>query len=261
MPLKPKGETVSAPRKVDDPVAILVVDDKPAILDQIRSGFANSPWKVLPVAHTGEAIDACNKSSVDIALLSLSLPDNAAILLFQTLRANPKTKSLPVLGLSVKTAVDEQTRAQQVGFVGMVTKPIDFEDLKTKICRTLSLDTTSQYFQQRDGAVVVKIPAAFNQGIANAISGSLGTQATAAVESGLDKMILDLGQLQKADIVTIKLVMEAIETCQDIGLRHALIGSGAVSAECKNFEETQGLSFVSSFEEALAKLNANHEAA
>ena len=252
--LKPKVAAVAIPKKIGDGVRVLVVEDKPAIIEQIKTGLANTSWEVVASATPDEAIAAAAASPVHIALVSLALPDAGSSTLYRALRADPRTLSLPVLGLAVKSAVEEQAKAVQLGFAGIITKPIGIEDLRAKVCRALSLDTTSQYFQQRESALVVVFPPEFNQGVANAVSSRLTEQADEAVGSGLETMVLDLSRLQTADFTTIKLVIEAIEISHKAGLRHGLIGSPAMVAACSNFEEAKSLSFFNSFEEAVSAL-------
>src|SRR5580698_9295202 len=44
--LKAKAATAKKNKRFDDPINILVVDDKPAIAEQVRSGLADTVWKV-----------------------------------------------------------------------------------------------------------------------------------------------------------------------------------------------------------------------
>lgn len=255
--LKARTEVGTAPKskRFDDPLHVLVVDDKPAIIEQIEAGFADTKWSVQGLAQAGQAVDHCSQRLPDIILVSLSLPENAGFMLFQMFRASIKTKSIPILALSVKTATDEQTRAQQLGFAGVITKPIDIEDLKTKITRALSLDTSYKYFQRQDNALVLKLPANFNPSVAADISGNLRGKICEAVDSGLNRLIIDMGQLRSADVNLIKLGLTTILLCQESDIKYALIGSEAVCSECKNYEETKDWQFVPTFEEAKALLN------
>ena len=54
--LKSSNDSIRA-RRYDDPLQILVVDDKPAILEQIKNGLKQTPWIVNGVAQVGEAVD------------------------------------------------------------------------------------------------------------------------------------------------------------------------------------------------------------
>ena len=250
--LKPKGETTVRNRRFDDPLNLLVVDDKPAIIDQIKSGFGETTWTTHGRSQTGEAVDYCSQQLPDLILVSLSLPDSGGFTLFQMLKASSKTKNVPVFGLSVKTAADEQARAQQAGFQGVITKPIDFEELKSKIARALHLDTSYKYFEQREGVLVLKLPATFTTNVDNEVTHHLRNKVAEAVDAGLDRMVLDLSQLKAADVSVIKLGLSAMQLCQDLSLKHRVIGSEAVSKECRNYEESKDWHFVASFEEAVA---------
>ena len=253
--LKPKGQVQVKAKRFDDPLNILVVDDKPAIAEQIRNGLKDTPWAIINKAQSGETIDYCNSTVPDVILLSLSLPENAGYNLFQLLRGNAKSKSVPVFAMCVKTAAEDQGKAQQMGFNGIVTKPIDIEDIKSKVSRSLNLDTSYKYFQQRNGVLLLNLPANFGPGVANEVTLHLRPQFSEAVDAGLDKVIMDFSQVRTADISLIKLGLEVMGLCSELSLKNRIIGSEAVTQECKNYEETKDWRFMSSFEEALAALN------
>lgn len=253
--LKPKGQIQAKAKRFDDPMTILVVDDKPAIAEQIKNGLKETQWTVVSRAQSGEALDLCSQTVPDVILLSLSLPENAGYNLFQLFRGNPKTKSVPVFAMCVKTAVEDQGKAQQMGFNCIVTKPIDIEDLKSKVSRSLNLDTSYKYFQQRDGVLLLNLPANFGPGVANEVTLHLRPQLAEAVDAGLDKVIMDFSHVKTADISLIKLGLEVMGLCGELSLKNRIIGSEAVTQECKNYEETKDWRFMGSFEEAISALN------
>ena len=253
--LKAKGGGVKKLKRYDDPLNILVVDDKPAIIDQIRAAVSDTPWQVHGRTQTGEALDYCSQNIPDAILVSLSLPDGAGFTLFQMFRASTRTKSAPIFGLSVKTATEDQTRATQVGFLGVITKPLDPDDLKTKICRSLSLDTSYKYFQQREGVLAVMLPTNLTPNVANEISNQMRSKVSEAVDSGLGKMIIDMSQVRTPDINLVKLGITTIQLCNELSLQQRLVGSSIVQAECRNYEETKDWIFVASYEDAIRDLS------
>jgi len=255
--LKSKSESVKRAKRFDDPLNILVVDDKPAIVEQIRAGLAGTPWKVTSADQPGSALDSCmGGQEVDVALISLSLPKEGAYMLFQNLRGFASTSAVPIFGLCVKTAVADQTRAQQAGFAGIISKPIDPEDLKSKIARALRLETTYKYFQLENGALKLMLPEDFHPGIAHEVATHLNEQLTAMVDAGGNKMILDLTQVEKPTVPMIEFLISAILAAGKLSIRNVFVGSETLRRECKNYEETQSWQFVSDLEEAHAFLNA-----
>ena len=208
--LKSKNEAVVRAKRFDDPLQILVVDDKPAIVEQIQEALTGIPWIVQGVALAGQAVDFCSQIVPDIILISLSLPESSGFILFQMLRASVRTKGVPILAMSVKTAAEEQARAQQLGFSGIVTKPIGFDDLQVKISRSLSLDTSYKYFQRRDEVLMLSLPSAFNQAVANDVTGHLRNKLCEAVDAGLHRLVIDMSQIKTADLILIRLGQEVI---------------------------------------------------
>jgi two-component system cell cycle response regulator len=253
--LKAKNEPATRAKRFDDPLRILVVDDQPAIIEQIQACLAATPWKVSGVGQAGQAVDFCSLTMPDVILISLCLPENSGFTLFQMLRASAHTKAVPILALSVKTAADQQARAKEVGFTGLVTKPVESADLEHKITRALNLDTSHKYFQRREKLVVLALPANFEPAVANDISVHLRPKVCEAVNAGLNRLVIDLSQLKAADVTLIKLGLQVIQLCAELEIRYAMIGSEAVCRECKNYEETKNWQFTASFEEALAVLN------
>ena len=253
--LKAKNEAVAKAKRYDDPLHVLLVDDKPAILDQIRAGLADTTWTLSGLTQAGQAVDFCTNQMPDVILVSLSLPEGAGFMLFQMMRAAVKTKAIPIFALSVKTGVEEQQRAQQMGFNGIITKPIDPEDLKIKVTRALSLDTSYRYFVIQDGLLLLKLPPNFSPPIANDITLNLRLKVTEGVDSGLGRLLMDMSRLTNADVNLVKLGINVTSLCQELGVRLTMIGSEAVCAECKNYEETKDWQFASSYEEAVSILS------
>ena len=252
--LRPHGGTTTV-KRFDDPLQIIVVDDKPAIIEHIRHGLADTSWNVQSKPAVGPAMEVCNLIVPDAVLVSLSLPDNGAFSLFQMIKASPRLKSVPVFGLSVKTATDEQTRATQCGFAGIITKPIDCDDVKLKISLALNLDTSYRYLEIRNGVLILKFPADFTPQLGKEIGARLRDKIAEAVDSGVGKAIIDMSRITAPDMDVVKLGLTATQACQEFALKQRMVGSDAILLECRNYQETRDWQFESSFEEALAAVN------
>lgn len=252
--LKAKANAAKKHKRYDDPIHILVVDDKPAIAAQVSAGLADTPWKVTSCEQTSQALDTCSAGPVDLVLASLSLPGDGAFALFQDLRGRADTATTPILGMCVRTAAAEQARAVQAGFASVVNKPIDPAELKTKICRILSLETSYKYFQQRDANLLLTIPKDFQAGQTHEVSSHLETQLVGTVDSGGDKLIVDLSALETASLPIIELVVSAVQSAANLSIRCAVIAGESTRTQCKSYEETQSWIFAESFEKALELL-------
>jgi len=252
--LKPKSDEIVRAKRFDDPLNILVVDDKPAIAELIRAGLADTPWKVTCADQQSQATEVCMQQGVDVVLASLSLPKDGAYILFQNLRGSANTASVPVFGLCVKTATADQTRAQEAGFAGVVTKPIDCGELKNRISRALKLQTAYKYFQTNNGVLTIALPKDFHPGVAAEISAHLDEHLTPVVEAGGDKMFIDLNHIETLTMPIIELVLATINAAHKLSIRQVIVASDQIKSKCHGYEESQSWLFASTFEEASALL-------
>jgi two-component system cell cycle response regulator len=252
--LKLKTAAAKKSKRFDDPISILVVDDKPAIPAHVCAVLADTPWKAVSADQPGPALDLCLKSGVDLVLASLSLPNDGAFMLYQNLRSYANTASIPVLGMCVRTATAEQSRAQQTGFAGVITKPIDPAELKAKVCRAIGLETSYKYFQQRDTTLALMLPKDFHPGVAKEVSAHLEGQLISTVDAGGDKLVIDLTSVETASVPLVELALSAIQAAGKLSLRCAVVGSEAIKTQCHRVEEAKIWVFARTFEEALALL-------
>ncbi len=250
--LRPISEQQEVRKKLTDPLSILLVEDKPAIEEQFKAGFSNPSWTVNCVSSTGEAIDAAQESKQDIIIISLSLPRDQGIELFRILRSNPRNKYTPIFALVVKTDLHEQTRAQDTGFTNIITKPLDFHEVETKIANAANLDTSEKYFQVEKDYLKIILPANPTTHAINEVNGFLIEKISKAVDNGLKKIIFDIHELEVLNMNVIKLLLDAMKNCAELTLKYHIIGNEKISQECRAFEESKSWVILASLEEALA---------
>lgn len=248
--LRPKEEKQSAQKSIKDACYILVVDDKPAIIEQISSGLNGANWKVAGVKSTGEAIDYCQKKKPDAIMISLSLPEEAAFTLFRILRSNMKTKYIPIFGLAVKSETHLQQQATQNGFSAIITKPIDFEELDNKLSKAINLDTSAKYFGREDGFLIINIPESLTPSVQNEIVGYLKKQISEAVDEGINKVIFNGTKMSKLDTAALKLMIMTVDMCNDLGLTLSMAGNAKLIEDCQSYAESKDWVISGSIEEA-----------
>ena len=258
--LKPLSESPSKVKSIFDPADILVVEDKPAIIQQIVEGLKHTPWKVHGVATQGEAIDFCTRTPPDLVLVSLSLPEETAFTLFRLLRTNVKTKYTPIFALVVKTETAQQQQAQTVGFTALITKPIDLGDLETKVAKAMNLDTSQRYYAIDGDALIMRMPENCGPTVLAEAAHYLKPKLAEAVDAGHNKVVIDIHLLKSLQMGVIKLLFQAMQNCRELGLQFALIGNPQIIAECKGFEDTRGWNFYDSIDEAKASFGKVQQA-
>lgn len=252
--LKPVNEGPAKAKSILDPADILVVDDKPVIVQQIQEGLKTTPWRIKGVATQGEAVDSITKGTPDLIIISLSLPEDAAFTLFRHIRTTPKTKYTPVFALVVKTEVAQQQQAQTVGFSAIITKPIDVPDLEAKIAKAMNLDTSLRYFAMDSDMMTMRLPEVCSPAVIAEVSTYLKPKFAEAVDAGFNKVVIDIHPIKSLHMGIIKMLFQAMQTCRDLGMQFALVGNAQIISECKGFEDTRGWTFYDSMEEAKTNL-------
>jgi len=252
--LKPLTDHVVKAKSIFDPADVLVVEDKPVIIQQIQDGLKHTPWKVQGVSTQGEALDFCTKTPPDLVLMSLSLPDEAAFTLFRIMRTNMKTKYTPIFALVVKTETGQQQQAQTVGFSALITKPIDLSELEGKMCKAMNLDTSQRYFTIEPGFLMMRLPENCTPSVLAEVANYLKPKFSEAVDAGHTRMIIDIHELKTLHMGVIKLLFQTMQTCRELTLQFGLVGNAQIISECKGFEDTRNWQFYDSIEEAKTSL-------
>ena len=248
--LKAPGASAPAPRKSTDAVNLLVVDDKPAIIQQVRDGLAHKSWRVNGGATTSEAMEACQQDTPDVIILSLSLPEQAAFSIFRMLRADNKTKHTPIFALAVKTDTEAQEQAQSVGFSAIVTKPIQFGDLERRVAKAINLDMSERYFTFQEDTLLIHLDADADKTCLSEVDAYARGKISEAVDKGFYRIVFDLSALETADSPLVKLVARIKEICEELTLTLSLVASPALAEASKQYEEAVTWHFFASIDEA-----------
>jgi two-component system cell cycle response regulator len=253
--LKPVNEGPAKAKSILDPADILVVEDKPVIVQQIQEGLKHTPWRLKGVNSHMEAIESIGKATPDLILVSLSLPEEAAFTFFRLLRTNVKTKYTPVFALVVKTETAQQQQAQTMGFSAIITKPIDMIELETKIAKAMNLDTSQRYYSIEADMMLMRLPEVCSPAVIAEAGAYLKPKFAEAVDAGFNKVVIDIHQIKSLHMGIIKLLFQAMQTCRDLAMQFVLVGNAQIISECKGFEDTRGWTFYDSMEEAKANLS------
>lgn len=108
---------------------LLVVDDHADAAEALAMLLEALGHEVRVATNGAAALDAAAEFRPDTALLDLSLPDMTGYELAEQLRAAAPETALQIVAVTGWDSADEQSRARAAGFLGVLTKPVDFTDL------------------------------------------------------------------------------------------------------------------------------------
>ena len=253
--LEKVGRIVDLNKKVKektilDDINVLLVEDKPAIIESIKSGMSHLPWMFKTADNAAEALNCYNDSSFDLVLMSLSLPQDSAFELIKQIQS--VRRKTPVVGMVVKSDSDRQHRAVQAGFDCTITKPLDLSELEMRSCRAMGIDTSPRYFKYESSYMLVKLPKAESMARLAEVRSYLPQKVTDAVDSGYSKLIIDGSEVAELDVNLIKLIIDIINEAKDMSLKSSIFGNDTMKNEGKSFEETKSWKIFDTIEEAIA---------
>lgn len=109
---------------------VLIVDDDMRNVFALASAMENL-WITVRYAENGrECLEMLERyPEIDLVLLDIMMPEMDGYETLQTLRRNPKYRSLPVIALTAKAMKYDRERCISAGASDYITKPIDLEQL------------------------------------------------------------------------------------------------------------------------------------
>ena len=112
---------------------ILVVEDEPAILELLKVNLADAGYDVKG-AVDAEAAKAVIKGPLpDLVLLDWMLPGQSGIAFARELRADSRTRELPIIMVSARGEESDRVAGLEAWVDDYVTKPFSPRELKARI--------------------------------------------------------------------------------------------------------------------------------
>ena len=117
---------------------ILLIDDEETIQEVVQVGIEiEAGWQVAIASSGSEGINLAQKQQPDAILLDVMMPDMDGISTLSNLKANDKTRAIPVIFLTAKTQTNEKDKLQNLGVVDVITKPFNSMTLASQIAKIL----------------------------------------------------------------------------------------------------------------------------
>lgn len=117
----------------EHPSRILVVEDVPIVLAVLRMRLEAEGFEVITARDGVEALEQARATHPDLLLLDLMIPRISGERVCQELRADPRTKALPIVVLSARIGETERLRALAAGADAFMTKPYESNQLIAEI--------------------------------------------------------------------------------------------------------------------------------
>jgi two-component system, OmpR family, alkaline phosphatase synthesis response regulator PhoP len=112
---------------------ILVVDDEEDLLELVNYNLSREGFRVECVASGEAALNAARKNLPDLIVLDLLLPSVDGLEICRRLKADEKTRHIPIIMLTAKSAESDMVSGLELGADDYMTKPFSPRVLLARI--------------------------------------------------------------------------------------------------------------------------------
>lgn len=112
---------------------ILVVEDEPAIRELIAVNLRHAGHLPVPAADAAEARALIDGALPDLVILDWMLPDLSGVELAKKLRADPRTRELPIILVTARAEEADRLHGFEVGADDYLTKPFSPRELVARV--------------------------------------------------------------------------------------------------------------------------------
>ena len=115
------------------PASILIVEDEPAILELVAVNLEHAGYDTLRAKTAEDAAHLLVEVLPDLVLLDWMLPGQSGLSLARRLRADARTRELPIIFLTARAEELDKVAGLEVGADDYITKPFSTKELVARI--------------------------------------------------------------------------------------------------------------------------------
>jgi CheY-like chemotaxis protein len=118
---------------------ILIVDDTPINLRLLSQMLTKRGYKLRAATSGTHALESIRSSPPDLILLDVMMPEMNGYEVCEHLKADERTRDIPIIFISALDATEDKVRAFTAGGVDYVTKPFREKEVLARVETHLSL--------------------------------------------------------------------------------------------------------------------------
>jgi len=121
---------------------ILIIEDNEKNRKLARDVLQVKGYKTIESENAEEGLKLAVEQSPDLILMDIQLPGMDGITAMKQLKADAKTKSIPIVAITASAMTHNRQTMMAEGFDGYQTKPISLKDFLGEVQRVLDLRTS-----------------------------------------------------------------------------------------------------------------------
>jgi PAS domain S-box-containing protein len=136
---------------------ILVIDDTPENLNLLSAMLTEQGYKVRSVTKGSTGLRGAQTAPPDLILLDINMPQMNGYEVCQQLKADDRTREIPVIFISALEDVLDKVKAFAVGGVDYISKPFQIEEVLARIETHLTTQRLRRQLQQQNARLQQEI--------------------------------------------------------------------------------------------------------
>jgi putative two-component system response regulator len=136
---------------------LLIVDDVPANLRVLVSYLKNFNFKVRVAQDGVDALEQVNIAPPDLILLDVMMPRLNGLEVCRRLKADAKTKEIPVIFMSALDDTFDKIAGFEAGSVDYITKPFQHEEVLARITTHLTIKNLQEEIKQQNALLEQRV--------------------------------------------------------------------------------------------------------
>lgn len=228
---------MSRQRNPNQKADILVIDDTPENLALLSQMLTEKGYKVRSVTKGSTALRGAKAAPPDLILLDVKMPEMNGYEVCHHLKADDRTRNIPVIFISALGDVFDKVKAFQAGGVDYITKPFQVEEVLARLDTHLTIRNLQIKLQAKNTQLQQEIAekTAAEDKFAKAFRACPNPIAIATYQEGklleVNKSFLQMSGYSEAELIgqEIKQIYslsvtekynQALEKCQSQGFVH-----------------------------------------
>jgi len=127
-----------------EPKYILCIEDEPEMIDLIRLILGRRGFEVVGAGGGKEGLEKMRQEQPDLVLLDLMMPDMDGWEVYQQMKADEKTKDIPVIVVTAKAQSIDKVLGLHIAKVDdYIAKPFSPQELLNSVDKVFGADNVS----------------------------------------------------------------------------------------------------------------------